>query len=535
MEEIKKIRKGMAKANKGITLIALVITIIILIILAGVAVNLSLGENGIFNRAKTAREQYKMAEVKEKIELAIVDIQSEKMGKGEQCTIDTIISELPGKVNGLTISKDGENAKGKYNDCDFTIDPNLKLTIEGYTPSTGGSASGGTGGSTGGGSTPTTTLVDSITLNKTSLTLTQGKEETLTVTVSPTTATNKEVTWSTNADSIATVDTTGKVTAVAKGTAIITATAKDGSGKTASCTVTVKALATSEILGNYIDYSIDLNGDGDTTNDWMLFYKADGNAEGEEIRGAYAENVGDYYIIAADYLKNTDSRLKLSQMGTVTKNGEYKIYWEDAGVPETTQVTGTESKTVTGRTNTSTTINKLFMQNKFGALNSNYNSKVISALINTANWDGYVDTSCADYAIGVPTLEMWVASWNAAYGDKLKLYTNIYKSAYIETKIGYCVGTSSSTTDFSQSVKSVTDCQKNTLYFPHGDSKYSDCYGYYLASPSGASGLHVMDVNTNVAVSGYYYSMSDYCARPLVHLKSGTTLTKNASGIWEIK
>lgn len=176
MEEIKKIRKGMAKANKGITLIALVITIIILIILAGVAVNLSLGENGIFNRAKTAREQYKMAEVKEKIELAIVDIQSEKMGKGEQCTIDTIISELPGKVDGLTISKDGENAKGKYNDCDFTIDPNLKLTIEGYTPSTGGGTSGGTGGSTGGGSTSTTTLVDSITLNKTSLTLNQGKE-----------------------------------------------------------------------------------------------------------------------------------------------------------------------------------------------------------------------------------------------------------------------------------------------------------------------------------------------------------------------
>lgn len=136
MEEIKKIRKGMAKANKGITLIALVITIIILIILAGVAVNLSLGENGIFNRAKTAREQYKMAEVKEKIELAIVDIQSEKISKGEQCTIDTIISELPGKVEGLTISKDGENAKGKYNDCDFKIDPSLKLTIEGYTPST---------------------------------------------------------------------------------------------------------------------------------------------------------------------------------------------------------------------------------------------------------------------------------------------------------------------------------------------------------------------------------------------------------------
>ena len=61
----KKIR---IQENNAITLIALVITIVILIILAGVAVNLSLGENGIFNRAKIAREQYKMAEVKEKIE-----------------------------------------------------------------------------------------------------------------------------------------------------------------------------------------------------------------------------------------------------------------------------------------------------------------------------------------------------------------------------------------------------------------------------------------------------------------------------------
>ena len=508
----KKIR---IQENKAITLIALVITIVILIILAGVAVNLSLGENGIFNRAKTAREQYKMAEVKEKIELAIVDIQSEKMGKGEQCTIDTIISELPGKVNGLTISKDGENAKGKYNDCDFTIDSNLKLTIEGYTPSTGG------------GSTPTTIVVDSITLNKTSLTLNQGKEETLTVTISPTTATNKEVTWSTNANSIATVDTTGKITAVAEGTATITATAKDGSGKSASCTVTVESV----IKGEYVNYPIDLNGDGDTTNDWMLFYKADGNAEGEQTGGAYAENVGDYYIIAADFLKNTDSRLKLSQMGTITKNGEYNIYWKDgSALPSTAQVTGTEARTVTGRTSANTTINKLFMQNKFEALNSNKNSRAVSALINTANWDGYVNTSYADYAIGAPTLEMWVASWNATYGDKLKLYTN-------KNSIGYYVGTgSNSTTSYYQGITSVTNWQKNTLYFPHGNSEYSSCYGSWLASPSASSTNYLIYVDSSglVNYSDYYYYI--LCARPLVHLKSNFHLERKpgTTNVWQI-
>ena len=309
----------------------------------------------------------------------------------------------------------------------------------------------------------TPTLVTSIALNKTTLNLVKGEEETLTVTVNPTNATNKEITWSTSANSIATVSTTGKVTAVAAGTATITATAKDGSGKLASCTVTVKS------YDGYVNYPIDLNGDGDTRNDWMLFYKADGNAEGEETGGAYAENVGDYYIIAADYLKNTDSRLKLDQMGTITKNGEYSIYWAaDITTLPRRQVTGTESLTLKGRANTSTTINKLFMQNKFGELNSNFNSKVVSTLINTANWDGYVNTSYADYAIGAPTLEMWVASWNAAYGDELKLYTN-------KNNTGYYVGTSSnSTTSYSQSIKSITNWQKNTLYFPHGNSASND-------------------------------------------------------------
>lgn len=56
--------------EKGITLIALVITIVVLIILATVAIQLSLGNNGIFNRAKTAKEQYQNAQDYEKTEIA---------------------------------------------------------------------------------------------------------------------------------------------------------------------------------------------------------------------------------------------------------------------------------------------------------------------------------------------------------------------------------------------------------------------------------------------------------------------------------
>jgi len=58
------------KNMKGITLIALVITIVVLIILAGVAISLSVGENGIFEKAKLAKEEYKNAEVYEQEQIA---------------------------------------------------------------------------------------------------------------------------------------------------------------------------------------------------------------------------------------------------------------------------------------------------------------------------------------------------------------------------------------------------------------------------------------------------------------------------------
>ena len=56
---MKKINKSKSIKERGITLVALVITIIILLILAGVTLSTALGNNGLFQRAKIAGEKYK--------------------------------------------------------------------------------------------------------------------------------------------------------------------------------------------------------------------------------------------------------------------------------------------------------------------------------------------------------------------------------------------------------------------------------------------------------------------------------------------
>jgi len=87
--------------------------------------------------------------------------------------------------------------------------------------------------------TVVTRPVTSMKLNKTSLAMTVGQTALLYTTVTPSNATNSNVSWSSSNTAVATVDFTGTVTAVQLGTATITATAADGSGVTASALVTV--------------------------------------------------------------------------------------------------------------------------------------------------------------------------------------------------------------------------------------------------------------------------------------------------------
>ena len=103
--------------------------------------------------------------------------------------------------------------------------------------------------------------ITSLTLNKSDLALNVGDEETLTVTGTPSNATNKTLLWTSSNKDVATVTSSGKITAAGKGTAVIKAEATDGSGKYVSCVVTVNNI---QILNVSLDKSsFDLS-EGDT-------------------------------------------------------------------------------------------------------------------------------------------------------------------------------------------------------------------------------------------------------------------------------
>lgn len=91
------------KENKGITMIALVITIIVLIILAGVSINIVVGDNGIITLAQKAKENTELAQIEEEKELNSIYEQLENYnsisgGIGED---NNQLAELQNKYNKL--------------------------------------------------------------------------------------------------------------------------------------------------------------------------------------------------------------------------------------------------------------------------------------------------------------------------------------------------------------------------------------------------------------------------------------------------
>lgn len=117
--------------EKGITLVALVITIIVLLILAGISIQ-SITNTGLFANAKRAKDESMKGQLKEEISLAIQSIQAEEIYKGNSVTLETLAGgQLEKELKDITAELADGEINGEYKDYEYTIDSNLNVTING--------------------------------------------------------------------------------------------------------------------------------------------------------------------------------------------------------------------------------------------------------------------------------------------------------------------------------------------------------------------------------------------------------------------
>ena len=226
-------------------------------------------------------------------------------------------------------------------------------------------------------------------------------------------------------------------------------------------------------------------------NDWRIFY-----SDGTQI-----------FLITGDYINTTETN-RINTTATGMTTSKYSAYWATNSVPAFQTVD-------------STTLTR-FKATEYTLQSGINNSKCVSTLLNDNNWSSYKDSgNKAEKAIGSPTVEMWMDSWNARYP---KSSDKIYRKASTSTSYpGYYVGTSSDPTGSYSINNSRKDGYSNKLYYPQ-TSSYNGTNGYWLASPSALGSNFVLCVDYYGYVNRYNYNSSDLGVRPVVSLNSGITV-----------
>ena len=523
------------KNARGITLIALVITIIVLLILAGVTINALSGENGILKRATQAKSKTERANALEQINLAIITARAEGLGQVDKTVLRDEITKA-----GMTVKTDGDDlpwevVSDKYifriNE-DYTVEEisgiglskkELKLFSGESETITATLTEGVTGtitwesadknvatvengkitavGTTG--STTITAKVEgteyeatckvSIVQKVTSITaknVTVGKNQTAKIEVTTTpTGLVEDLTYTSDTPSIATVTEDGTVTGVAEGSATITIKGKISTNVSTTCTVTVTKTRTSvtaeqiaanpekyygQVAQNYIQ--------GDLT--YRIFYVDKENKFGDGVNTIY---------LKADYK-------------TETALTSYKSY-----IP-----TGSDLETYKK-------MNPSWAAQRGSSASSwNNNEHAASWLCSPSQWTTYVDSTKANYAIGVPTVEMYIASYNQVPHTQVGNYTlgATYRATdypgYIYTLNGKQSTISNS--DYYTGNNSLDYKGYNSMYAGQNGSKSG---WWWLASPSSNDYYYVCAVNGNSADLNFISYNGTNGAGPLVSLKSG--------------
>ena len=547
--------------NRGITLIALVVTVIVLIILAGVAINLSIGENGIFNKAQEAREKYTIEKIREEVEIGIMNLEIKEVVLGNEVTIELILQEL--LEEGIFESIDKDTQIGDIGEYEIKLKYNeeRKVVIEYIKKATGIRLRynldpiGYTNGDkvkillTVRGRAKSITKPDGLIEYPESETVIinyeviengtykfiiedeEGNKEEKNVivdTIDRLAPNDFEITVedlflkikikanTTDAEADGTSVKSGiekyeyfvkkeseieytkydtNIIEVSNyGTYEVYVTAYDKAGNykdSAVTTITVEKPSNSK---RYVDYGIDLNDDGDTTNDWMIFYEEENEA---------SDYYGATYIIPAYYVPYEKMTTSISNAKMKLYSGTYRVYWSSAP----------SYKTITSE------VKSIFMYKYSGG--SSYESvKCISRLLDASAWkDDFVTVELQEkggMAIGAPTLDMWAASWNKEYPTTLV--------TPVKSGTGYQFASAYSR-NLSSSVGYKTDAPN--VYFPANSKDSDGTLKYWLATPSSFEDYYLMTIRYDGYIYSYTRASTTSGVRPLVYLPSSVKVLES--------
>ena len=479
--------------TKGITLIALVITIIVLLILAGVSIAMLTGQNGILTQAQNAKTTTANKSAEEKVKLAVMAARAQS----EDASLDAtkLKTEIEDNYAGVAeLTAGGFPVNVTMDGKAFTVDSYGNVELAGSKPQMTEAkivaSANGEGTDVPDDQAEGTELYISFKASLENGTITS-------VTCDKGTVENKNGLY------------VMKITQNGTYTFTITGTGEAGSVKSI---IPVKVskyetsiLKASDIAGKTDKtkiYGATVTGytlpSGTTTDvKWKIFYADNSNI----------------YLIADNYVERAN--LPNSTDGTTATankpNDGNSSYARTAYFSNILEDYKDGSSRITE--NKLKALNNDYFNTK-GYTSENSNMKSVAYMMDTTAWNSkFRDTSKAEYVVGGPTVELLFKSYNEKY-----------KTAYesqASSATGYQIRKTSSDS-WSTGIGSMLKTS-DSLYVI---TKQTDALAYWLASPSAYSTNFVMIVycNGNVYTSSYNFSRNGF--RPLVCLKSDVTLEK---------
>ena len=235
-------------------------------------------------------------------------------------------------------------------------------------------------------------------------------------------------------------------------------------------------------------------------NDWKIFH-----SDGENI-----------YLISSDYIPVDKIPAPKGGSAIVNTNSSYP-----KAAPLTPAVNDSNYSSGSASISSSNSARKWLKSYLDSYTSSNNNMKAVAYMLDTDVWNVY-KTDKAEYAIGGPTVEMLFASYNKKYG--------VDYQAKAVSAIGYQISKDGGA-NWANSYSGMLS-SSDSLYVI---SSNSNAYAMWLASLSAYGSGAVMGAYYGGSVGFNGYSSSDIGFRPVVSLKSGISLTKNADGSVTLK